>query len=121
MSGEGVGCRPALISVVSTVLAAGVLFASGLGLVVDDACVGACSRLGLWLYAAGAPVSGLFAALAGGLPVAWPVDLILWVVAGVAAAGWVERRGRPIWQAPAGLIGVTLVYGLAVSLLLERV
>jgi len=104
------GCRPA--AAVFAVLLAFAAAAFGGGLALALSCTGLCGRAGVALYAAGGPVSGLFAAVAGELPVAWPLDLTVWIV--VAAA--VARRTAP-WRGVAATVGAALAYGAVVAAL----
>ncbi len=76
-------------------------------------------RVGLALYVAGAPVSGVFAALVGELPLAPFTDVIVWLVAG----GLIARRAetRPLARPLVAVVAAALVFGAALSQLIERV
>ncbi len=117
----GVGCRTIAVALAVLAVFAVVSVSVGLYLVLGAGCSGACERLGFTLYAAGAPVSGLFAAVAGELPLAWMTDLGLWIVVSVGAARLVERRRLRAGRVTASIIGIALVYGAAVGSFLERI
>lgn len=112
----GVGCRP--VVVLFAVIFAFAAAALGGGLALTLSCTGACARFGLVLYAAGGPVSGLFAVLAGELPIAWPLDLTVWIVVAIALARrFPGRTARTLGI----VVGAALVYGAVLSALIERV
>lgn len=120
-TGEGVGCRT-IASILAALLGfALVAVSSGLTLVLRDGCSGACETLGFTLYAAGAPVSGLFAVLAGELPLAYLTDIALWIAVAAGTARLVERRRLEVLRTVAAVIGVAISYGLAASVFLERI
>lgn len=93
--------------------------ASGLWLALDDTPSFWEERIGLALYVAGAPISGIFAALVGNLPLAPFTDIIVWLVAAGLIARRVDRSPpvRPLLLT----IGASLVFGGLVSQLIERV
>jgi len=103
---EHTGCRDTALVGVALGSFASASAATGLFLVVNG------SAGGLVLYGAGAPISGLFAAVAGGLPLAWPLDITLWVIAAVAITRRVDQRGplRPI----VAVVALALLWGLVV-------
>lgn len=103
---ERSGCRDTALVGVALVSFASATVATGLFLVVDGS-VG-----GLVLYGAGAPISGLFAAVAGGLPLAWPLDITLWVIAAVAITRKADRRGR--LRPTIAVVALALLWGLVV-------
>lgn len=116
----GVGCRPAALALGALVVFAALAFGVGLALTLDRACTGACEELGTTLLYAGGPVSAVFGVVGGAVMAAWPVDLTVWVVLAWAAAARSERRRRPVWSPVLWFIGAALVYGFALSLLVER-
>ena len=77
------------------------------------------SGLGLALFYAAAPVSAVFGVIGGGLPIAWPLDAMFWLVLGTAAVGWSTRSGwhlrRTLWL----VVAVALAYGASLSRLVE--
>ncbi len=109
---EGVGCRPGALAFLSLLLAALLVGGLGLWLVTQR-------ETGLALFYAAAPISALFGVIGGGLPVAWPLDLALWVVAGVLAGSWAQRSGRPVWMTTTAIGVGALVYGLVMSQFVE--
>lgn len=78
----------------------------------------AAERIGLALYVAGAPVSGVFSALTGELPLAPMTDVIVWLVAG----GLITRRAdrHPLRRRLLITIAGALVFGALVSQAIER-
>ncbi|MDX1449144.1 MAG: hypothetical protein R3246_08795 [Acidimicrobiia bacterium] len=77
-------------------------------------------QVGFAFYAAGAPVSGLFAALAGDLPLAPFTDIVVWLALAVGTVRISERRGVPIGRVLAGVIAFAACFGVVVSFLIER-
>ena len=115
---EGVGCR-SLVRAVGVLLAfAAVMVAIGLGLLLGDDPGPTAELVGFTAYAAGAPVSGLFAALAGGLPVTLYLDVLIWMLAGAGIVRLADR-GRSMSRLLAMSMGIALVYGLGISSLVE--
>ena len=70
------------------------------------------------LYAGG-PVSALFGVFTDSIVIAYPVDLILWVVLGFTVAQFSARRGRPVLPVALVVLAVFLVYGLVLSQFVE--
>ncbi len=88
------GCRETALAV-AFLLGFGIVFmAIGLTLANNDSCEGLCQTLGITLLYAGGPLSALLGVIFGGLWVAWPLDVTLWVVAGFTSAKWAERGSR---------------------------
>ena len=109
---EGVGCRPGALA--GFALLAGALIVGGVGLWLVTQ-----HGFGLALFYAAAPVSALLGVLGGGLPVAWPLDLATWVVAGVLAGSWSYRSGRPVWMTTTVIGIAALAYGFVMSTFVE--
>lgn len=118
-SPEGLGCRTLAVS-------AGVLFvfglaATALGLMLalgDGSAV--TQQVGFALYGAGAPISGLFAAVAGELPLAPFTDAFVWMGAAVVATRVSGRRAIPLDRVLAVIVALALTLGVIVSFLIER-
>lgn len=115
----GVGCRPLLTAFAVFVGFAIAATALGLWLALGDG-PPIVQQIGFGLYGAGAPISGLFAALAGDLPLAPFTDVILWLVAAVAAARIAERRRIPLDRVVWTGVGLAAAYGFVISFLIER-
>ncbi len=90
-------------------------------------CVGGCERLGFTLAFAGAPVSGLLTSVGamtasdGTLAVAYPLDVTVWLLLGgllTRVAG--EALQARWWRWLGVFAAAALVYGLLLSLLVER-
>ncbi|MEX2278607.1 MAG: hypothetical protein WEA76_00820, partial [Acidimicrobiia bacterium] len=87
---EGLGCRALAVSA-GVLIAFGVV-ATSIGLLLALGDGGRLTQqLGFALYGAGAPVSGIFAAIAGELPLAPFTDVIIWLVLAVVATRASER------------------------------
>lgn len=116
---EDPGCRDAALAT-SLLLGIGIaLFASGLVLVNQEACSGTCEFVGLTMLYAGGPVSALIGVLTDTVVVAWPLEVMLWVILGFTAARWGARRDRSTWSFAIGVLALAVVYGLALSQLVE--
>jgi len=115
---EGVGCKP-LLTVTGILLAFAVAAVTiGLSILLSDDVSGGLERIGFIAYASGAPVSGLFAALAGGLPLTLYLDVIVWMLVAFAVVRLVER-GRSPRRLIGTVIGVAVVFGIVISSLVE--
>ncbi len=116
----GIGCKPFAIALGALVGFAVLAVSVGLSLALSDAPGVVAERVGLALYVAGAPISGVFSALVGQLPLAPFSDVIVWLV----AAGLVARaseKGRSLGRLLAMTIGVAIVFGVVVSQAIERI
>ncbi len=96
-----------------------VFFAIGLTLINGDVCEGICETLGLTLLYAGGPVSALIGIFSDSVIVAWPLDVILWVVLGFAVARLATNRGIQPWGPLVALLVFFLAYGLVLSQFVE--
>jgi hypothetical protein len=116
---EGISCRDAALST-GFLLAFGIVFfAVGLTMINREVCVGLCETLGLTLLYAGGPVSALFGIFSDSVIVAWPLDVIVWVVLGFGVARYASNRRIQPWGPLLALIAFFLVYGLVLSQLVE--
>jgi hypothetical protein len=114
-----VACRPAALTALGLVAVAAVFFAVGFRLISTETCTGVCERLGLTLLYAGGPVSAVFGVVGGQIVIAWPVDIVLWILLAVLAVRVAERRGTSPRSTAAAIIGAALVVGFALSFLVE--
>lgn len=114
-SGAEIGCRSAFLAGLALLGWAVAIGALGLAMVLSDRCTAACNGIGLSLFYAAAPTSALFGVLGGGIPVAWPLDIGLWILAGLGAASWTSRIHRPMWRVAIGLAVGALVYGIVMA------
>lgn len=116
---EGLGCRTLAVSA-GVLITFGVLAtASGLVLALGDT-PAIVQQIGFALYGAGAPISGLFAAIAGELPLAPFTDLIVWLVLAVVATRISERGSATLSRILGVIIACAGVLGIVVSFLIER-
>lgn len=113
------GCRSAAIAVGLLVGVGLVFMAIGLTLATDVSCDGACETLALTLLYAGLPISAVFGVFFGDLPVAWPLDITLWVVVGFLLARWSDNRGRNVLGGVLLVVLLSLAYGLVLSSFVE--
>lgn len=116
---EGISCRDAALSTVFLLAFGIVFFATGLTLINGDVCAGLCETLGLTLLYAGGPVSALFGIFTDSVVVAWPLDVILWVVLGFGVARYTSNRRMQPWGPLVALLAFFLIYGLVLSQLVE--
>ncbi len=113
------GCRDIAITTTFLLGFGIVMFAIGLTLINRDACAGLCETVGLTLLYAGGPLSALIGVFTETVVVAWPLDVMLWVVLGFVIVRWAENhRRRPLGVALVVLL-VFLALGLVLSQLVE--
>lgn len=117
---RGDGCRDLTRLAAVFLLFSAVGLAAGIALISNQSCVGLCESAGLALYGAGGPVSGLFAALAGGLVLAWPVDITLWIVLAFGAIKLSGARDVPPRRVAVWILSAAILWGVFVASLLER-
>jgi hypothetical protein len=116
---EGIGCRDAALATSFLLGFAIVFFAIGLTTINQGVCTGLCETLGLTLLYAGGPVSALIGIFTDSVIVAWPLDLILWVVLAFGVARFAQNRRIRPWGPLLALLGFFLAYGLVLSQLVE--
>ena len=116
---EGISCRDAALSTVFLLAFGIVFFATGLTMINRDVCTGLCETLGLTLLYAGGPISALFGIFTDSVIVAWPLDVILWVVFGFGVARYASNRRIQPWGPLVALLAFFLAYGLVLSQLVE--
>ncbi|CAN5892658.1 hypothetical protein BH23ACT5_BH23ACT5_13660 [soil metagenome] len=109
---DGVGCRSAFLTGLLMVVVAVACGAVGLWLVLSRA-------EGLWLFYAAAPASALFGVVGGGLPIAWPLDIGIWLMLGVGVVSWAGRFRQRTWHVGLAVALVAVAYGLTLSQLVE--
>jgi hypothetical protein len=93
--------------------------AVGITLTNQTDCTGACETLGLTLLYAGGPISAALGVIFGGVWVAWPLEVTLWVVLGFLTARWAEQRGRGVLGVALVILIIALIYGLVLSQFVE--
>lgn len=109
------------MAVSAGVLVAFGVVATGLGLMLALGDGGRLAQqIGFAFYGAGAPISGVFAALAGELPLAPFTDIVVWLVLAVFAARASERRGVSLNRVLTIIMAGAGVLGFVVSFLIER-
>lgn len=110
------GCRDVALATGLLLAMAAAFMGAGISLIRGEGCSGACETLALTLLYAGGPVSAIFGVLFGGIVLAWPLDVTLWVGAGFLAARAAGRRrgGGPLGLALLFVLGA-LAYGLVLS------
>ena len=118
---EGFGCRPAALAFGLLATFVTVSAAAGVSLALRTGCEGACEAVGFTLYAGALPISGMFAAIAGDLPIAWPLDTTLWVIVALMLSRVAERRRLGVPRVVLSAIVVALLYGFTLSFFIEAV
>jgi hypothetical protein len=116
---EGIGCRDAALSTIFLLAFGIVFFAIGLTMINRAVCEGLCETLGLTLLYAGGPISALMGIFTDSVIVAWPLDVILWVVLGFGVARFAVNRHIQPWGPLVILLLFFLAYGLVLSQLVE--
>lgn len=116
---DGISCRDAALSTAFLLAFGIVFFAAGLTMINREVCVGLCETLGLTLLYAGGPVSALFGIFSDSVIVAWPLDVIVWVVLGFGVARLASNRRIQPWGPLLALVAAFLIYGLVLSQLVE--
>lgn len=91
----------------------------GLGLSNQEACRGLCETFALTLLYAGGPISAVLGVVFGGIWVAWPLEITIWVVIGFAIARFSARRSRGVLGVAIVVLGLALIYGLVLSQFVE--
>jgi hypothetical protein len=85
----------------------------------QEGCAGSCEFIGLALLYAGGPISAMIGAITGSVIVAWPLDVMLWVVLGFWCARIGARRGKSSLAYAISILGIALIYGLVLSQFVE--
>lgn len=116
---EPAGCRDGAITTAFLLGLAIASFAIGLTMIGGDECTGACETLGLTLLYAGGPVSAVFGVLTGGVVVAWPLDILVWVLLGLGTTRLAARRGRRPLAVALAVFVLALGLGLVLSQFVE--
>ena len=113
------GCRDVALATVFLLGFAVVFMIVGLNLGNQDACTGLCEKIALTLLYAGGPISAVMGVIFGGLWVAWPLEITLWVVIGFASARIAARRSTGVLGVALVIVVIALVYGLVLSQFVE--
>jgi len=116
---ESAGCRDAAIATALLLGIAIVFMVTGLALTNQDSCVDICQTAAFTLLYAGGPISALFGVFFGGVTLAWPLEITLWVVLGFVSAQYANRRQRGVLGVALVLIMIALIYGLVLSQFVE--
>jgi hypothetical protein len=116
---EEPGCRDAALAS-ALLLGIGIaFFGSGLVLVNQESCTGVCEFAGLAMLYSGGPISALIGFFTDSVIVAWPLEVLLWVVLGFTAARWGAGTGRSTWAFVTGALVTAILYGLGLSQFVE--
>lgn len=94
---------------------------AGVSMALNPACTSVCETTGFTLYGAGLPISVIFAATAGELPVALPLDLTAWVTVSALVSRYAERRRMTVLAAAVRVMVLALIYGFIASQFIESV
>lgn len=113
------GCRDAAIGTSLLLGMAVVFMAVGITMTNQSDCTDSCETLGLTLLYAGGPISAALGVFFGGVWVAWPLEVTLWVILGFLSARWAESRGRGVLGVALVILILALIYGLVLSQFVE--
>lgn len=116
---EEPGCRDAALGTVFLLGFAIVFMVAGFAMTNRADCQGLCETLGLTLLYAGGPISAALGVFFGGVWVAWPLEVTVWVVVGFVTARYAERRSRGVLAVALVILLVALAYGLVLSQFVE--
>jgi hypothetical protein len=113
------GCRDAALAT-GLLLGIGLaLMGSGLALINQPTCEGICEFAGLAILYAGGPIGALIGFFTDSVVLAWPLEIMLWVVLGFWAAKKGASRDRSTWAYVISILLIALVYGVALSRFVE--
>lgn len=116
LDADGYGCRSTATAFALLVAFVVVASSFGVSMALGPECTGACETAGFALYGAALPISAIFAATAGDLPIAWPLDASFWLVIAFAVSRISERRGRSVAAVVGATILIAFVFGAAISM-----
>lgn len=116
---EDPGCRDAALAT-ALLLGIGLAFmGSGLALINQPVCDTACEFAGLSILYAGGPISAMIGFLTDSIVIAWPLEVMLWVVLGFWAARRAANRNTSPWSYVISILVLALVYGVVLSRFVE--
>lgn len=113
---DGYGCRETAVTFALLAVFVVVAGTVGVSMALGSGCSGVCETVGFGLYGAALPISAVFAAVAGDLPIAWPLDATFWLIAAFGLSRMSERSSRSIAGVVVAAIVVALIFGAAISL-----
>ena len=118
---EEPGCRDAALAT-ALLLGIGLAFlGSGLALINQPVCDGICELAGLSILYAGGPIGAMIGFLTDEIVIAWPLEVMLWVVLGFWAARRAANRNTSTWLYVISILALALVYGVVLSRFVELV
>lgn len=116
---EEPGCRDAALAT-ALLLGIGLAFmGSGLALINQPGCAGLCEAAGLSILYAGGPISAMIGFLTDSIVIAWPLEVMLWVVLGFWAARRAANRNTSTWAYVISILALALIYGVVLSRFVE--
>lgn len=116
---EDPGCRDAALAT-SLLLGIGMAFLwSGFALVNQETCQGACEFWALAMLYAGGPIGAVIGFFTDTTIVAWPLEIMLWVVLGFWAARMGSSRERSTWFFVMTILAAAAGFGLILSQFVE--
>lgn len=116
---EEPGCRDAALA---TALLLGIglaLMGSGLALINQPVCDGVCEFAGLSILYAGGPIGAIIGFLTDSVVIAWPLEVMLWVVLGFWAARRAANRDTSTWAHVISILALALIYGAVLASFVE--
>ena len=117
--GNDTGCRDVGLAILFLLGFAVVFMVVGLNLANQETCTGLCETTAVTLLYAGGPISAVLGVVFGGLWVAWPLEVTLWVVIAFAAARIAPRRSTGVLGVALAILVFALIYGLVLSQFVE--
>ena len=116
---EEPGCRDAGLAT-ALLLGIGLAFmGSGLAMINQPVCDGTCEFAGLSILYAGGPIGAMIGFLTDSIVIAWPLEVMLWVVLGFWAARRAANRDTSTWGHVISILVISLVYGVVLSRFVE--
>ena len=117
--GNDTGCRDVALATSFLLGFAVVFMIVGLNLANQETCTGLCETTAVTLLYAGGPISAVLGVFFGGLWVAWPLEVTLWVVIAFLAARIAGRRSTGVLGVALAILAFALIYGLVLSQFVE--
>ncbi len=117
---EAPGCRDAALATAFLLGFGMAMFVTGLALINQSGgCIDTCEFIGLAILYSGGPISAALGAFTDTVVIAWPLEVMLWVVLGFWAARRAAVTRRSLWAYVTVILVVSLVYGFVLSQFVE--
>lgn len=117
---DSIGCRDTALSTLFLLGIAIAFMITGLAMTRQNVdCTGVCETTALTLLYAGGPLSAALGVFFGGVFLAWPLDITIWVAIAFGVARFAERRSRGVLGMAMIVVIIALAYGLVLSQFVE--